>query len=101
ITAKSKGLSERAILYKHVLKNALIPVVTIIGLQFGALLGGAVITETIFAWPGLGRLIVDSINSRDYPMVQGSIFIFALLYALVNLATDILYTLIDPRVRLK
>jgi peptide/nickel transport system permease protein/oligopeptide transport system permease protein len=101
ITAKSKGLSERTILYRHVLKNALIPVVTIVGLQFGALLGGAVITETIFAWPGLGRLIVDSINSRDYPMVQGSIFIFALLYALVNLATDILYTLIDPRVRLK
>lgn len=101
VTAKSKGLSERTILYRHVLKNALIPVVTIVGLQFGALLGGAVITETIFAWPGLGRLIVDSINSRDYPMVQGSIFIFALLYALVNLATDILYTFIDPRVRLK
>lgn len=101
ITARSKGLSERVILYKHILRNALIPVITIVGLQFGALLGGAVITETVFAWPGLGRLIVDSINNRDYPMVQGSIFIFALFYALVNLAVDAIYTFVDPRVRLK
>ncbi len=101
ITARSKGLSERVVLYKHILRNALIPVITIVGLQFGALLGGAVITENVFAWPGLGRLIVDSINSRDYPMVQGSIFIFALFYALVNLAVDVIYTVVDPRVRLK
>ncbi|MEM3404216.1 MAG: ABC transporter permease [Nitrososphaeria archaeon] len=100
VTARSKGLTERVILYKHILRNALIPVVTIIGLQFGSLLGGAVITETIYAWPGLGRLIIDAINNRDYPMVQGSIFIFALLYALVNLVTDLIYTIVDPRVRL-
>lgn len=100
VTARSKGLTERVILYKHVLRNALIPVITIIGLQFGSLLGGAVITETIYAWPGLGRLIIDAINNRDYPMVQGSIFIFALLYALVNLITDLIYTIVDPRVRL-
>jgi len=100
VTARSKGLTERVILYKHVLRNALIPVITIIGLQFGSLLGGAVITETIYAWPGLGRLIIDAINNRDYPMVQESIFIFALLYALVNLITDLIYTIVDPRVRL-
>jgi len=98
--AISKGLKRREILWRHVLRNALIPVVTITGLQFGNLLGGAVLTETIFAWPGMGRLIVDSIFSRDYPVVQGAIFIFALLFAFVNLAVDIIYTIIDPRIRL-
>ncbi len=98
--AISKGLKRREVLWRHVLRNALIPVVTITGLQFGNLLGGAVLTETIFAWPGMGRLIVDSIFSRDYPVVQGAIFIFALLFAFVNLAVDIIYTIIDPRIRL-
>lgn len=98
--AVSKGLRKRRVLFKHVLRNALIPVVTITGLQFGNLLGGAVLTETVFAWPGMGRLIVDSIFARDYPVVQGAIFVFALLFALVNLAVDLIYTIIDPRIRL-
>ena len=100
-TAASKGLRDRLILYRHVLRNALIPVVTITSLQFGNLLGGAVLTETIFAWPGMGRLIVESIFARDYPVVQGAIFVFALLFAFVNLITDFLYMLIDPRIRLE
>ena len=98
--AISKGLPWRQVLTRHVIRNALIPVVTVAGLQFGNLLGGAVLTETVFAWPGMGRLIVDSIFARDYPVVQGAIFVFALLFALVNLAVDILYTILDPRIRL-
>jgi peptide/nickel transport system permease protein len=98
-TARSKGLTEKVVVIKHALKNALIPIVTVVGLQFGLLLGGAVLTETVFAWPGLGRLIVDSILARDYPVIQGTILIFGLLYILVNLAVDILYALIDPRIR--
>jgi ABC-type dipeptide/oligopeptide/nickel transport system permease component len=81
------------------LKNALIPIITVIGLQFGLLLGGAVLTETVFAWPGLGRLIVDSILARDYPMIQGTILIFGLLYIMVNLAVDFIYAFVDPRIR--
>ena len=100
-TAIAKGLPKRLVLYKHVLRNALIPVLTATGLQFGMLLGGAPITETVFAWPGLGKYIVDSIFAKDYPAVQGSIFVFALLYALVNLVTDILYVVVDPRIRLE
>ncbi len=99
--AVSKGLPWRRVLTRHVVRNALIPVVTIAGLQFGNLLGGAVLTETVFAWPGMGRLIVESIFARDYPVVQGAIFVFALLFALVNLVVDILYTVIDPRIRLE
>jgi ABC-type dipeptide/oligopeptide/nickel transport system permease component len=98
-TARSKGLKENVVVIKHALKNALIPIVTVVGLQFGLLLGGAVLTETVFAWPGLGRLIVDSILARDYPVIQGTILIFGLLYILVNLAVDILYAVIDPRIR--
>jgi peptide/nickel transport system permease protein len=98
-TARSKGLTENVVVIKHALKNALIPIVTVVGLQFGLLLGGAVLTETVFAWPGLGRLIVDSILARDYPVIQGTILIFGLLYILVNLAVDVLYALIDPRIR--
>jgi len=97
-TARSKGLLERAVVFKHALRNAFIPIITVIGLQFGSLLGGAVLTETVFAWPGIGRLIVDSILARDYPMVQGVILVFALLYILVNLLVDILYAYIDPRI---
>lgn len=99
-TARAKGLSERQVIYKHVLKNGLIPVVTIIGLQFGVLLAGAIITEMIFSWPGLGRLTIDAINSRDYPMVQGCILMIALTYIAANLLTDFAYRLLDPRIRL-
>lgn len=98
-TARSKGLKEEVVIVKHALKNALIPIITVVGLQFGLLLGGAVLTETVFAWPGLGRLIVDSILARDYPVIQGTILIFGLLYILVNLVVDLLYAYIDPRIR--
>jgi len=98
ITARSKGLLEKIVILKHALRNAFIPIITVIGLQFGSLLGGAVLTETVFAWPGIGRLIVDSILARDYPVVQGVVLIFALLYILVNLVVDILYAYIDPRI---
>jgi peptide/nickel transport system permease protein len=97
-TARSKGLTEKVIDLKHALRNAFIPIITVIGLQFGTLLGGAVLTETVFAWPGIGRLIVDSILARDYPMVQGTVLVFALLYIFVNLIVDILYAYIDPRI---
>jgi peptide/nickel transport system permease protein/oligopeptide transport system permease protein len=98
-TARSKGLQERVVVIKHALKNAMIPIITVVGLQFGLLLGGAVLTETVFAWPGLGRLIVDSILARDYPVIQGSILIFGLLYIMVNLVVDMIYALVDPRIR--
>lgn len=98
-TARSKGLREEVVVIKHALKNAMIPIITVVGLQFGLLLGGAVLTETVFAWPGMGRLIVDSILARDYPVIQGAILIFGLLYILVNLGVDLLYAYIDPRIR--
>jgi len=98
-TARSKGVKEKMVVLRHALKNSFIPVVTVIGLQFGSLLGGTVLTETVFAWPGLGRLLVDSILSRDYPVIQGGILIFALLFVLTNLLVDILYAYLDPRVR--
>jgi ABC-type dipeptide/oligopeptide/nickel transport system permease component len=100
-TARAKGLSERQVIYKHVLKNGLIPVVTVIGLQFGVLLAGAIITEVIFSWPGLGRLTIDAINSRDYPMVQGCILMIALTYIIANLLTDFAYRLLDPRIKVE
>ncbi len=99
--ARAKGLSERQVIYKHVLKNGLIPVVTVLGLQFGVLLAGAIITETIFSWPGLGRLTVDSINSRDYPLVQGCILMIALTYIIANVLTDFAYRLLDPRIKVE
>ena len=98
-TARSKGLAEKVVIVKHALKNALIPIITVVGLQFGFLLGGAVLTETVFAWPGLGRLLYDSISARDYPMIQGTILIFGLLYILVNLVVDMIYAFVDPRIR--
>jgi peptide/nickel transport system permease protein len=97
--ARAKGLAESAVWGRHALRNALLPVVTVIGLQFGALLAGSIITETIFAWPGLGRLTIQAIQTRDYPLVQGCILSISLGYILVNLATDILYTFVDPRIR--
>lgn len=97
-TARSKGLDERVIIYKHALKNALIPVVTVLGLQFGILLGGAVLTETVFAWPGVGRLLVDAILRRDYPIVQGTVMLLAFFFVLINLVVDITYAFLDPRI---
>jgi ABC-type dipeptide/oligopeptide/nickel transport system permease component len=99
-TARAKGLSTTAVLVRHALRNALIPIVTILGLQFGTLLAGTIVTETIFSWPGIGRLTVQAISSRDYPLLQGCILVIALSYVLVNLLTDLFYALIDPRVRL-
>ncbi|MFG6114614.1 ABC transporter permease [Halobacillus sp. MO56] len=99
-TANAKGLASRLVVFQHALKNASLPVLTVIGLQFGFLLGGAVLTETIFSWPGVGRYVVDAILSRDYPVVQSTILIIAVIFVLVNLITDILYTLFDPRIKL-
>jgi peptide/nickel transport system permease protein/oligopeptide transport system permease protein len=98
-TARAKGLAERVVIFKHALRNALIPVVTVVGLEFGTLLSGAVITETIFAWPGLGQLLVGSILARDYPVVQGAVLLVAISFVLINLLVDLLYAAIDPRVR--
>jgi len=99
-TAKAKGLSPGAVLVRHALRNALIPIITILGLQFGTLLAGTIVTETIFSWPGIGRLTVQAISSRDYPLLQGCILIISVSYVAVNLLTDMLYAVIDPRVRL-
>jgi len=99
-TARAKGLAERRVLVKHAFKNAAIPLVTVLGMQFGLLLGGAVVTETVFAWPGLGRLAVDSIRMGDYPVVQAIVVVFAMCVVLGNLAADILAAFIDPRIRL-
>ena len=98
-TARAKGLPERAVVVKHALKNAMIPVVTVLGDQFGRLLGGAILTETVFAWPGLGRYLIESISQRDYPAVQGAILLFAGAVVLVNLLVDLSYGMLDPRVR--
>lgn len=98
-TARAKGLSERATVYRHALPNAMIPLLTIVGLQFGALLAGAIVTETIFSWPGLGRLTIDAISNRDYPLVQGCILTIGITYVLVNLLTDALYAAVNPRIR--
>lgn len=99
--ARARGLSERKVVLKHALRNSMIPVITIIGLQVGVLLSGAIITEAIFDWPGLGSLLLDGINSRNYPLVQGCILFIASIYVFVNLITDILYAYADPRVRLQ
>jgi len=98
-TARAKGLSEAAVVYKHALRNALVPVLTVVGLQFGALLAGAIVTETIFSWPGIGRLTIQAIGNRDYYLVQGCILAIGLTYVVVNFATDFLYTLVNPRIR--
>jgi peptide/nickel transport system permease protein len=98
-TARAKGLEESRVVMKHAFRNALVPVVTIGGLQFGQLMGGAVLTETVFTWPGIGRLLVNAINARDYPVVQGSVLVIAITFILINIAVDVLYGLIDPRIR--
>lgn len=98
-TARAKGLPERVVVVKHALKNALIPVVTVLGDQFGRLLGGAILTETVFAWPGMGRYLIESIAQRDYPAVQGAILVFAASVVGINLLVDLSYAMLDPRVR--
>lgn len=97
--AKAKGASSRRVMWVHSMRNALLPVVTVMGLQFGALLGGAVITETIFSWPGVGLLLIEAIRARDYPLVQGCVLAIAVTYVVVNLLTDMTYGFIDPRIR--
>jgi ABC-type dipeptide/oligopeptide/nickel transport system permease component len=98
-TARAKGLTERAVVYRHALRNAMLPVLTVLGLQFGALLAGAIVTETIFSWPGIGRLTVQAIGNRDYYLVQGCILAIGLTYVMVNFLTDLLYSLANPRIR--
>jgi ABC-type dipeptide/oligopeptide/nickel transport system permease component len=98
-TARAKGVAETLVVVKHTLKNAAVPIVTITGLQFGTLLGGAVVTETVFAWPGMGRLAIQSIYNRDYPIVQCTVFLSALLFIVINFCIDLLYGLLDPRAR--
>jgi ABC-type dipeptide/oligopeptide/nickel transport system permease component len=100
-TARSKGLPERGVVYKHALKNALMPVVTVLGDQFGRMLGGAILTETVFSWPGMGRYLVEAIAMRDYPVIQAIILVFAVSFLVVNLLVDLSYGLLDPRVRVE
>jgi peptide/nickel transport system permease protein/oligopeptide transport system permease protein len=100
-TARSKGLPERGVVYKHALKNALMPVVTVLGDQFGRMLGGAILTETVFSWPGMGRYLVEAIAMRDYPVIQSIILVFAVSFLVVNLLVDLSYGLLDPRVRVE
>jgi len=98
-TARAKGLPERTVVYRHALRNALIPVLTVVGLQFGALLAGAIVTETIFSWPGIGRLTISAISNRDYYLVEGCILAIGLTYVAVNFLTDLLYSAVNPRIR--
>jgi ABC-type dipeptide/oligopeptide/nickel transport system permease component len=98
-TARAKGLTERSVVYRHALRNAMIPVITVLGLQFGALLAGAIVTETIFSWPGIGRLTIQAISNRDYYLVQGCILAIGLTYVAVNFLTDLLYSVANPRIR--
>lgn len=100
-TARSKGVSESRVTWIHALRNAFIPILTVIGLQFGMLLGGVVVTETVFSWPGVGRLAVQAIYARDFPVVQATVFLFAIIFVLVNLIVDLLYALLDPRIAYK
>ena len=98
-TARAKGLPERTVVYKHALRNAMVPVLTVVGLQFGALLAGAIVTETIFSWPGIGRLTITAISNRDYFLVEGCILVIGLTYVAANFLTDLLYSLANPRIR--
>jgi len=98
-TARAKGVRESRAIFVHALRNALIPIVTIVGLRFGALLSGAVLTETVFAWPGVGRLVVDSVSARDYPVIQGAVLVIAACFVFINIAVDLLYGVINPRIR--
>lgn len=99
-TARSKGLAPRIVTFRHIVKNALIPVLTIAGIQLATILGGVIVVEVVFAWPGLGRLVYDAVSARDYPLIQGSVLLIAVMFLVVNLVVDVLYALIDPRIRL-
>jgi peptide/nickel transport system permease protein len=99
-TARAKGLAERGVIYRHALRNAALPVLTVTGLSLGFMLSGAIIIETVFSWPGLGRLIVQAVPARDFPVIQAGVFVFAMTFVAVNLVVDVLYTVLDPRVRL-
>jgi ABC-type dipeptide/oligopeptide/nickel transport system permease component len=98
-TARAKGLGARSVTYRHALRNVLIPLITVIGLQLGSLLGGAVITETVFAWPGVGTVLFTAINARDYPLIQASVLLLSIFFVLINLVVDLLYAYVDPRIR--
>ncbi len=98
-TARAKGLSEHKVLWRHAVRNALIPIITVVGLELGTLLSGSIIVETVFAWPGSGALLIDAINSRDYPLITGTVLSYTLMFVIINLSIDILYAAIDPRIR--
>jgi peptide/nickel transport system permease protein len=98
--AKSKGLSPRVVTFRHTVRNALVPVLTITGIQLATILGGVIVVEVVFAWPGLGRLVYNAVASRDYPLIQGAVLLIAVLFLLINLAVDVLYAVVDPRIRL-
>lgn len=100
-TARAKGLSEKVVIFQHALRNAMVPVITIVGIQFGRLLGGAVVTESVFAYPGIGRLVINSIANRDYPVVQGTLMLVVLIFLITNIIVDASYALLDPRVKLE
>ena len=100
-TARAKGLNEFAVVVKHSLRNALIPVVTMMGLQFGFLLGGSIVVEKVFNWPGMGRLLVDAVEMRDFPVIQAEVLLFSLEFILINLVVDVLYAVINPTIRYK
>ena len=100
-TARAAGVPERRVIYRYALRNALLPVITVIGIQFGLLLSGAILTETIFAWPGVGKWIYHSISARDFPAVQGGILFISFFFVMINLIVDLLYSVINPRIRLK
>jgi peptide/nickel transport system permease protein len=97
-TARAKGTSERKVIMKHAFRNALLPVITIVGLQFGSLLGGSIITESVFAWPGIGRIIITAISQRDFPLVQGGVIFLATTFAVINLLVDLLYVVLNPKI---
>jgi peptide/nickel transport system permease protein len=99
-TARAKGVAERGVVYRHALRNAALPVITVTGLSLGFMLSGTIIIETVFAWPGLGRLIVQAVPGRDFPVIQAGVFLFAVVFVVINLVVDVLYTVVDPRVRL-
>jgi ABC-type dipeptide/oligopeptide/nickel transport system permease component len=98
--ARAKGMREARVIWLHALRNVLIPVITVMGLQFGTLLGGAVVTETVFSWPGIGRMLIEAILNRDYPVVQATVFVFSIMFVLLNILVDACYAYLDPRVRL-
>jgi peptide/nickel transport system permease protein len=99
-TARSKGLSPRVVTFRHTVRNALVPILTITGIQLATLLGGVIVVEVVFAWPGLGRLVFNAVAARDYPLIQGAVLLIAALFLLINLLVDVLYAVVDPRIRL-